>query len=277
MLEKGVLNPAPKIKKSIKVGVRSIATGEILLLARLVVSTDGGIILSTPWKKRPGLFLSEFTRNSNGIVPVDSSTIRVGSSGVAKCHYHRSGWTSVQSEEGGERLSVQLPKLINTHQRQFAHIYTKFPGMLPTSRMLRKSDPVYIQDVAGMESLSVHIAVYNKKLVPEKTLGRAIDNFPVTFTTGDPQGVLVDVSSTGNDAILAFYFRGLGQFVPNSPEYSLNMFSFDSDEFLGAVGVQTEPNFARFGVLDRVPDLADIHDQNLIRSVTRTYPTSWTP
>lgn len=277
MLEENVLNPAPRIKKSIKVGVRSINTGEILLLARLVVSPDGGIILSTPWKKRPGLFLSEFTRNGNGIVPVDGSTIRVGSSGVAKCHYHRSGWTSVQSEEGGPRLSVQLPQLIDTNQRQFAHIYTKFPGMLPTSRMFRKSDPVYIQDVPGMESLSVHIAVYNRKLVPENTLGRAVDSYPVTFTTGDPQGVLVDVSSTGNDAILAFYFRGIGEFVPNSPEYSSNMFSFDSGEFLGAVGVQTEPNFARFGVLARVPDLADVHDKNFIRSITRTYPTSWAP
>lgn len=269
----GIIAPAPRIRRSIRIAVRDLHAGVMRLLARLIVSSDGGIILSTPWQRRSGLFLSEFQMTERGILPISSTTFKVGPSGIAKCHYHKSGFTSVQSEEGGNRLYVQLPPLTAIHMQQFGHLYTKSLGWLPDAGMLRRGDVVYIQDRPDLRSISLHLVAYDRAKVSPAAQGRALDELPVSFTSGDGEMFLVDVSSTGLNLILGFIFKGAGFVLSNSPEYSMNMFRLSRDRFSGAVGVQTERDFARFGILDRVHDLSEVHDARLLRPVTRRYST----
>jgi hypothetical protein len=266
------VDPAPKIKRSIRICVRDYVTGVIRLLARLIVSPDGGIVLSTPWGRRSGLFLSELRLiQGQGIRPVAETTFKVGVSGVVKCHYHRSGFTSVQSEEGGKRLSVQLPALEDMHMQQLAYLYAaSIPG-LPQANNIRARDVLIVEDRPGIGSLSLHVVAYDRRKYPASALGRVRQDSPITFASNDGNLVLVDVSATGLNFILGLHIRTLEFAIENQPEYSMNMFHFSDGNFDGAVGVQTQSNMAGLGMLGEVPDLLKMHDVNLLQPFETRY------
>jgi hypothetical protein len=248
---------APRFR-SCRITLHSVEGWGPRTLLSVSAAPDGGIIVTL---RAMGYPLWTFCRSAvgplGGIFPVKEDTATTGGRLAPKLHYHRSGFTSVQSQSDRTRFGVQLKPIEEIHGEQIFSAYVELPGRFP-HQTGRANDLIYQMGDFGIKSLGVSGVLYQRSRIPHLDEEFHRPDTPVSFIRGDSPTGFIDLSGFGLDSILAFVFAPLGEVIPDSPEVTLAAFQLDKLHTAGAVCVSTGGPPPRLGVLDSVPTFEDL-------------------
>lgn len=247
------------------------------LLSISINKKDGGVMV-TPildgWETSVGSYLE--VASDGGLIPQEESFVRGGCENRLKLHYHRSGMASVQPQNnsGGEnRRAVHLPALDQLDGVQIFSVAARIPGRLSWEHVARNGDIVNIVDRYGVNSLLLGGVIYDRKLVPDESLGGVGPGNPVTFSSGSRTSVLVDLSAHGIEAVLGLHFNPVPDKLPDfSADFSLVCFYINQLAAEGAIAIHAGSGIPLAAWMDSIPPICDIHRVVDLEPVPVAYP-----
>lgn len=277
--------PMRKVARKRGLGVHVRMRGETFtrkLLSISINKQDGGVII-TPildeWGESFGSHME--VADDGGLIPQEESFVRGEGKNRLKFHYHRSGMASVQPQNssGGEnRRTAHLPALDQLDGTQIFSVAARLPGKLSWEREARNGDIVNIMDRYGVRSLLLGGVIYDRKLVPDESIGGVEPENPVTFSSGSRTSVLIDLSAHGLEAVLGLHFNPMPDKLPEfSADFSLVCFNIEQVTTEGAIAIHAGSGIPLAAWMDSIPPISDIHRVVDLKPIAISYPNKLPP
>lgn len=267
--------PLDKMSKKRSLGVHVKMSTENFLRKMLSISVnrkDGGVMV-VPHLQEWGEIISSrlLVTEGGGLLPDEGTYVRSEGENKPKLHYHRSGMSSVQPQgfTGGRgRKTIHLPSLQDLDGVQIFSVIARMPGHLPKDQKVNPGDIVSYFDLPSVCSLKISAVIYDRRAIPQHSIGGFNKTNPVTFASDHNNASLVDLSGYGLEAVLVLYFDPSPWEVPDfAADFSLVSFHQDRLGTDGAVAIHAGPGIPVAALMQPVPSVASVHNINALRPV----------
>lgn len=240
------------------------------------VNRDGGVIVIPfldKWRKVRCVSLNYPLPSRPVFDP--KSAVRVGGDSRAKLHYHRSGYTSVQPQDPSgkaPRLGVHLAPLDSIHQLPVFTVAARIPSKFPRLERAKRGDLIHATSMLGVRSLFVAGLLYDRSQVAPKSIGGYDSATPLTFTSGDPNVMILDLSGYGLNSVLALFFvASPADLADTSCDATVASYSSAESSGSNGVAIMAGGGYPHTFRIRDIPPLEDFHRHADLDPRTRSF------